>query len=502
MVTEGQPISGDEVNALVAYAQTKLKKTYSGKWLKKLNDIRRDAYEKLSGIDHYKLITSGPWGVLGGSNNLAGDYTDVFWIGPREEGRIIKSKSSGFTWLYNSYGSGGYNGVNYHNPNQKSARWEFWIGGDEGVIVRAGDHGIAGIAVATVENYDKPPTTSPPSISVYTNIPGLNHSIVYVSGFPDTYELRFNCDSKSAPGFYYIEITITDAIYSLQLDQLKFGIEVAVESTQQTPHGGINDYEKIVRMDAPKTPVAGVDLDVPLPFGVFCYVWDSVKQSLKPYHKLTTDMWTVTGSVGRWFAKTQPIRSREVQLQAYINPNTPPPPGPWYGPITDLYRTINPAKEESKATNPKILNATPAITYRIACHNCQRDTDPLLPFNGYQNPFWYIRKAVVRKLPVVDPKTKIASQSSSAVPFSLGCFRNGVYEPFPDGASSVGPGGATLDVIWPVFHQSPLVYQCTERLAVFAYVSWELGRFGQGDITFPVLAAHYNDTMNMLQLIE
>lgn len=511
MVTEGQPISRDDINALISYAQLKLKKTYSvGKWLKKFNDIRRDAYENLvSGetITDHRLLTSGPWCIWSG-NDMQGFYSDVFWVGEEEEGRVIKCTCNS-PWSPNKGGllstetgaPGGWNGVRYKDPGLKKAKWEIKLGGDRPARFTLK-------ALAELINLDSV-IGALPSVTVDSNIPGLTHNVVNPDGvitYQPTCSVWFASDGIIPPGDYYIRMTVTDPVFSYYMDTLLTGYEYAVEGFAQIPHGGIHDSKRVIKMEAPAKP--GED---ELPFGIYIYQVYPRNPGPPPWkYRLEVGgihYWQVTGSpTGRWFAKTQPINSREVQLQAYINPNTPPKPGPWAGPIYDFYRSINPAKEASKSQNPKIVNATPAVTYRIAYHNVQRDTDPVLPFSGYQWPFWYIRKVIVRKLPRVDPKSKIASQEAGPVEFSLGCFRNGVYEPFPGGGGSVDHGGAILDVYWPVFHQSPLVYQCSERLAIYAYVSWEHGRFGgttwQNDITFPILAAHYNDTMKMLQLIE
>ena len=80
---------------------------------------------------------------------------------------------------------------------------------------------------------------------------------------------------------------------------------------------------------------------------------------------------------------------------------------------------------------------------------------------------------------------------------TIGCYRSGAFVAF-----GTYPTDVTFSAMWPIFTNTPLVYQCSERVDVQASViTTGLGPQTGGVIGFPLCAAHYDDLESLLNII-
>jgi hypothetical protein len=79
----------------------------------------------------------------------------------------------------------------------------------------------------------------------------------------------------------------------------------------------------------------------------------------------------------------------------------------------------------------------------------------------------------------------------------IGCYRNGAFVLFGTYFT-----GSSFAAMWPVFTNTPLVYQCAERVDVQPTIISCGNSFSSGAaVAYPVAAAFYNDTEALLNLI-
>jgi len=106
---------------------------------------------------------------------------------------------------------------------------------------------------------------------------------------------------------------------------------------------------------------------------------------------------------------------------------------------------------------------------------------------------WWIYSVAINRLGTLNAKGLNVPQSG-AVSVTIGCIRNGAFVAF--GTYSTGQ---TATVLWPVFTSDALVYQCSERVDIQA-VAIQVISVGAG-VSYPIIAAYYNDTVACLGLI-
>ena len=87
----------------------------------------------------------------------------------------------------------------------------------------------------------------------------------------------------------------------------------------------------------------------------------------------------------------------------------------------------------------------------------------------------------------------------AAIQVTIGCMRNGAFVAF-----GVYATGQTVQVLWPVFTSDALVYQASERVDIQA-VAIGVGAagvsIGLGNVSHPIAAAFYTDTVKLLDFV-
>jgi hypothetical protein len=80
---------------------------------------------------------------------------------------------------------------------------------------------------------------------------------------------------------------------------------------------------------------------------------------------------------------------------------------------------------------------------------------------------------------------------------AIGCYRNGSFVSFGTYLT-----GTSFSAMWPIFTNTPLVYQSVERVDIQASIIACGNAFSTGaNISNPIAAAFYNDTETLLNLI-
>lgn len=136
-------------------------------------------------------------------------------------------------------------------------------------------------------------------------------------------------------------------------------------------------------------------------------------------------------------------------------------------------------------------------------------------------PYWFIYRVRLNRIVPEDHATPDQLTMSGANPLfpsinvELGCLRNGVFLSFgtwPTGDWVRVPTGeqdddgqpiTTPHVLWPIFTQDALVYRAAERVDVQAELCAlpDQNTFGPA-VGWPMVAAHYNDTLALLGLFQ
>lgn len=151
----------------------------------------------------------------------------------------------------------------------------------------------------------------------------------------------------------------------------------------------------------------------------------------------------------------------------------------------------------------------PARKFGLPCYPCYRENDPLaLRPHHYQfwpqwagpeqQPYFWIYRIRVNRLraETADQSQMDAVALPDPVDVRIGCLRNGSFHQF-----GVYQTGQWIEALWPVFTQDALVYQCDERVDIQATLCPTTPEFGPA-VNYPILAAHYNDTEALLNLLS
>jgi hypothetical protein len=88
-----------------------------------------------------------------------------------------------------------------------------------------------------------------------------------------------------------------------------------------------------------------------------------------------------------------------------------------------------------------------------------------------------------------------STANPASVAVTIGCIRSGSFVAF--GTYNTGQ---TVQVLWPIFTSDALVYQCSERVDIQAVAIRNVSTgFG---VNHPICAAFFNDTFNLLPLVQ
>lgn len=114
----------------------------------------------------------------------------------------------------------------------------------------------------------------------------------------------------------------------------------------------------------------------------------------------------------------------------------------------------------------------------------------------FQPYFWIYRIRLNRLRVITDDQREMeAVDLPDPIEVRLGCWRNGSFHQF-----GVYQTGEWIEAMWPIFTQDALVYQAAERVDIQASLCPTSPVFSP-TIGYPILAAHYNDTEALLNLL-
>jgi hypothetical protein len=130
------------------------------------------------------------------------------------------------------------------------------------------------------------------------------------------------------------------------------------------------------------------------------------------------------------------------------------------------------------------------------------NADPSFPSGGHtvQFPFsfqpqgWWIYRVALNRIPQKKSRT---TPPTVPVSVTLGCVRSGSFVAF--GTYNTGQ---IIDAMWPIFTNTALAYQCSERVDVQAeIVTCGLAYSTWGNVSYPMAAAYINDMNAILPLL-
>lgn len=110
----------------------------------------------------------------------------------------------------------------------------------------------------------------------------------------------------------------------------------------------------------------------------------------------------------------------------------------------------------------------------------------------------------IRRLPTQQGRFWLPKPASECqeLTVEIGCNRNGAFVPFQSVTIPAGQLDAQIYPLWPVFDGSrKLIYRCSEAVDIQAAAQSFFQGSGHG-VSYPILASHYNDTEQMLDLIS
>jgi hypothetical protein len=154
-----------------------------------------------------------------------------------------------------------------------------------------------------------------------------------------------------------------------------------------------------------------------------------------------------------------------------------------------------------------LAQVNPALDYRLPAIYVRRSTDspnlikltplPIYPNGGTVPEFMTVRRVRVRRVLTTTNGVRPAGELP-ALPVKLGCIRNGAFSSFVTLTIPANQMEAQAEASWPDFTQDSLAYECAERVYVDADVIMPNTLTEGTAVTYPILAAHYNDTEGAL----
>lgn len=554
----GQPITQGQIEALVASAKFKgflagNKVVTDKNWGSLLREIRYNICDQGKNTK-----VAGPWPVQGRASTYGVEFSSYGIDGdPTKAGPVggVTSDSIDFYFASNSanHAITSTQRVLIANYNRESGQGQFEqtvkiiVGGNIPVRFQGGFAFYAFQADALTGIGG----------SVSTNFPGLNFSISPPTGFVGgSQSISSNVvDSMINPGVYTFTITISNAqgFNRVAVDGMgtflsktnggapRITTELGTASPYPALHGSLQTYKIKAEPAAPADPQNPDDPnDLLKGTGTGIYGWNRESQSYQKggsYYEATTP--------GLWCVKTRMIRGMKnlcdympwnPLIQSGISKGLPtgelisekrtqPATGVLIsranstavsggnyirenGAYFYALRNGTTASTKPQFGSGGVIDGTVAWIYmgdnlpvqsRIfasPCYPYQR-LGGSLPDYQYWNAFsspttqpdFFIRNLRLTRL-----RSETASQVEingelDPIPVRVGCMRNGSFVSF--GTYNTG---TLYTVFWPVFQTIPLVYDASENLSVSAEIGTIVEEAISGEIDFPILADHFNET--------
>jgi len=467
---------------------------FSEDWLTELERLRGNATSLV--LDTWKYHASGPWPVHYGDTfevtggvtlgDYSGETIDFYFAATEEDASSVEVDIEQEV------------SIQSHDPSYvlsfsfltvHSISCTIKVGGTEDVRFR----GRVRFFIDT--------TSGSPNASVTTDFPGISSwafdgssTVVpnsYVSNYIDTTlspgEYSFACSTSGTSWMHYPYVG--DALTESG-DAIGTGLKPILTVTAGTPvaanglHTSLDVW--VVHCTAPSGPDQGA-------FGIWSYA-----------PRLGEAIWVNQGidlvaSVdGFWVCKTRPI-SGIGNPTAWMpwNPletsgvDKGIPTGDPIAETTEIPTSVSGViQSEAKwYSMPRYPYEKEGATGRLAADHFEfwdAFSDPA------EQPHWWIRRICINRiLGATADQDTIDNDDSISV--EVGCIRSGDFVSFGTFTTA-----SQTDVLWPIFTQDRLVYQASELVDIQAEILQGFPTIGNG-VSFPILAAHYNDTEAILE---